>query len=671
MSVFCSGNEAIALALHKAHTSLVVGYPGTPSTEIIETLKKNSHKKQLATTSDRATSKHEQKNSSPPPCKAHWCINEKVAFEMALGAALSGARAAVTMKHVGLNVAADPLMTSAYAGVNGGFVIITADDPNMYSSQNEQDNRNYALFAKLPMLEPSDGNEAYLFTQLAFIISEKFNTPVILRVTMRICHSYETIDTTQTASSLLPPTFPYPPKETTPYFDKTTTRTIMLPDIARNRHSIIETRLPKLAELNSLMPINHFIKGHGTTLLITAGIAYHYILESFKNTPILKLGMTYPLPISFINRQLAPFEEIIVVEELDPFLERELLVNGIPYAKLRKRSRSFYLGELSPERTSDLVLYNKEPAKRRYQNPAAAPNPPRMCSGCPHLTIANLLRDLDLTVSGDIGCYTLAALAPFESLHTVIDMGASIPIMLGMQLASSSPVATAKQTTAAAKIAVIGDSTFLHSGITGLIEARYLSPNGVICLLDNRTTAMTGQQSHAGIGDHPFNPTTHPIDYKKLAEVIGIKNTHKCDPYDLKTARAVLSDALAEPGISFVIFERACALIKSSPPPTKEKNTPLLESSPLAPTKNRFDPKAPPPPRHLITPAEVQNNCVRCGECLNVGCPSITFSDTLGRPTIDKASCIGCGICLAVCEYDALTQKHPSNLLDLVKLEHS
>ena len=576
---FLSGNEALAHACLKNDVKIATGYPGTPSTEIIQTLKKLGGETQ-----------------------AFWSSNEKIALETALGACFTGARTMAVMKHVGLNVASDPFMTASYTGVKGGFVVVSCDDPNMYSSQNEQDNRHYAPFAKIPMLEPSDSQESYDFLRHAFHLSEAYDTPVLLRMTTRVCHSKSLVCITEDQNL-------NPLKIS---FENQQEKFIMLPAYGRKRHYFVEERIKRLQDFSSKIKINVFEKGEGDILYITSGVSYHYLKEVLPKVPILKLGMSYPLPIKKIKKLSLSFSKIVCVEELDPFLEMRLLAEGFC---VQKRNDSFYCGELSPKRVLSLITDNEEKEEAFVFD---SQNPPSLCSGCPHLTISILLRDLNLRVCGDIGCYTLGAQAPFNAIGSVVDMGASIAMMVGMNKVL--PKEEKKRT-----VAVIGDSTFLHSGISALIDAVYQSDLGVVCLLNNDATAMTGRQSHPGslqqeTGKH------QKVNYSKLALSLGVKYLHQVDPYDFQACKTILQKALKEEGLSLIIFNRACALIS--------------------------------PKKKLI--AETKDSCVRCGECLAVGCPSISFDLNRKRPIIDEYSCTGCRICFDVCDHQSIVMKDKS-----------
>jgi len=572
---FLSSNEAVAHACRDCGVDIATGYPGTPSTEIIETIHRLGG------------------------IEASWSTNEKVALETAIGASFAGARSIATMKHVGLNVAADPLMTLSYTGVKGGLVIVSCDDPNAYSSQNEQDNRNYAKFAKIPMFEPSDAQEAYDFFFEAMRVSEKYDTPVLFRMTTRVSHAKSLVQLGGSA----------PPRREIG-FEQDFDKYVMLPRQARERHRFIEQRLLALGEYSNETPLNRFEPGEGSTLIVAAGVSYEYVREVRPELPVFKVGFSYPMPVEKIRVVATGFEQVICAEELDPFMEELLLIEGVA---VKRRDRSFYTGEFSPARVSSFIERNEDPVPLAVPAELPAPAPPALCSGCPNLTILNLFRDLGLQVSGDIGCYTLGALAPFDAIHAVVDMGASIPMATGMHKVL--PQEESDRT-----VAVIGDSTFVHSGITGLVDAVYQRSAGVVCILDNRATAMTGRQGHPGTGTSLQGTDSPGIDYVKLAEAIGVRNVHVIDPYRFRDCDRVVSRALAEEGLSLIVLRRECALI------AKENGPKVM----------------------------VNDNCVRCGSCLRVGCPSISFDEAAGKPHIDEATCIGCGICPQVCNDDAI-----------------
>lgn len=678
-----SGNEAIALACEYADVFLATGYPGTPSTEIIETIQKKTSRIQT-----------------------QWSINEKVALEVAIGSCFFGRRSLAAMKHVGLNVAADPLMTFSYTGVHAGCVIVSCDDPGMYSSQNEQDNRHYAKFAKIPMLEPSDSQEAFDFLIEAFEISERFDTPVLLRLTTRICHgkSILNLDLKQIHSKIQT-TLKIPhhrdklnPSPPLPYIKQE--KHLMLPNISRKRHLFVEERLKKLSAYSSTSPMNVFEENErqDEQLIVTSGVSYQYVKEVFPKHSIFKIGLTYPQPNERITFYARDYRMVICIEELDPFIEENLCSSSAflkTKIKLQKRPYAFYCGELSPTRVKNLIsevqsktafentftdtfknpqteaptanltaIVSLNPTTNDIEKQAtgiydvqtsseALPNAPKLCSGCPHLTIANLLREMGVRVSGDIGCYTLAALEPFSSIDMVLDMGASIPMMTGAAMATQSQQSqkgneaqrgqenlgqSDHSTDSPPIVSIIGDSTFLHSGMTGLLNAQKYHPNGVICLLDNSTTAMTGQQDHPGIDTSTVDTTsmsktsptksTQSINYVQLVKALGVESVYTVDPYHYEQCKLIFKKAIEEDTLTFIIFSRGCALL------TKHQHEQVI----------------------------VRDNCVKCGECLAVGCPSITFDATLQRPKINTDTCIGCDICLPACDYDALKKTNDQSI---------
>lgn len=584
--LFLSGNEAVALSCEYAKVCLATGYPGTPSTEIIETIQKKSQ-----------------------TINTQWSINEKVALETAIGSCFSGNRSIAVMKHVGLNVAADPLMTFSYTGVNAGCVVISCDDPNMFSSQNEQDNRNYAKFSKIPMLEPSDSQEAFDFFLLAIEISEQYDTPVLFRMTTRICHSKTIVNLPEKIVDKKKDDLVEKKKF------KPLEKYIMLPSIARSRHFVVEKRLLELKKKSEQTEINFFEENQKkkNTLIITSGISYQYVKESLGDYSIFKVGFSYPAPTQKIKQIAKDYKKVICIEELDPFLEEQLLAEKLAEkVDVEKRYFTFYCGELSPDRVKKIVADNYEEEPQFSINQSQSK--PALCSGCSHLTIANLLRNLNFQVSGDIGCYTLAAIPPFDAIHSVIDMGASIPVLNGMLQKSKGDDENKNiKKNIKKKIAIIGDSTFLHSGITGLIDLKKHLDNGIVCLLDNEVTAMTGRQDHPGVGEQK-------IDYTKLAEAIGIKNIYQADPYDYSQCQFILEKSIENKELTFIIFKRGCALAT----------------------------------KYQAEKVTVLDSCVKCGECLKVGCPSISFNDKIGHPVVNQQSCIGCSICLDSCEFDSL-----------------
>jgi indolepyruvate ferredoxin oxidoreductase, alpha subunit len=509
-----SGNEAVALAALHADVKLGTGYPGTPSTEILESF-----------------------DALGGP--AQWAPNEKVALEVGIGAAFSGGRALVTMKHVGLNVAADPLFTVAYTGTSGGLVIISADDPGMASSQNEQDNRRFAVAAGLPMLEPADSQEAYDFTLRAFELSERWHTPVLLRMTTRVCHS---------ATILQTPGYPVPPAAQ-PSFVRDVPGRVMIPAFARPAHKRLRTKLAEIAAWNEQQGPN-LVADQGSQALgiITSGISFQHVREAEPTAKVLKLGLTYPLPLETMRAFAASVDRCLVVEEGDPFLYEAARTAGIT---VENKPEMYRFGELNVDRVRRIVA--------RDTSPEAVPpagKPPELCPGCPHRNVFEALHELDCIVSGDIGCYTLGVLPPFSAMDTCVCMGASIGVGLGLR--HTLPPEQARRV-----VSVIGDSTFVHSGITGLVEMVYNPPptGHVLIILDNGTTAMTGLQEHPGTGRRLNHEGTGRVVFEELARSIGIKNIVEVDPIRQSAEiTRVVREALAKDALTLIIARRPCLL---------------------------------------------------------------------------------------------------------------
>ena len=508
-----SGDEAVAQAARDAGVALGAGYPGTPSTEIMEQF-------------------------SALGGKAQWAPNEKVAFEVALGAAFGGARALVTMKHVGLNVAADPLFTAAYTGVTGGLVVVCADDPGLASSQNEQDNRHYARAAGVPMLEPSDSQESYDFTLKAFALSEQWHTPVLLRMTTRVCHSNTLVRTA-------PPTAPAPAA----HYEKDVATRVMIPSNARSAHKRLAEKLQTLAVWNDKSELTITVPGTSDWGVITSGISYMHVREAAPEASVLKLGMTWPLPLDALQKFVSSLKRCLVIEEGDPFLSDALRAQGLA---VDVQPRAFHFGELNVERVRRLV--------RRDETPEPTPvggRPPQLCPGCPHRVSFETLRDLNCIVSGDIGCYTLGVLPPFSAMDTCVCMGASVGVGLGLRHVL--PPEMARRV-----VSVIGDSTFMHSGLTGLLDMVYNPPatGHVVLILDNGTTAMTGLQDHPGTGRRLNLAPARAVAPEKLAEAMGISNVHVIDPVaDRPGFVALLTESLKRDALTVIVARRACLLV--------------------------------------------------------------------------------------------------------------
>jgi len=586
-AVLLSGNEAIAQGAREAGVHVAAGYPGTPSTEILEALARLD-----------------------PDRRVHveWSTNEKVAIDVALGASLGGSRALVTMKHVGLNVASDTFMTAPYTGVGGGLVIVVADDPGMHSSQNEQDSRAYARMAGVPLLEPADSAECREFTIAAFAISERFDTPVLVRTATRIAHARGLVRPGPVRAPGVSKFVPQPAKY------------VMLPGNARRRRLALLERLRALERFADESGLHRVDKGDVDVGIVTAGIAYQYVREVCPRASVLKLGLTHPLPAATVRAFADSVRRVIVVEELEPCLEERLRALGIPV-----EGKVFFPadGELNPERVRDglIAAGALRPSARRRAAPAdgevsAGVRPPVLCPGCPHVVPFVALRDLDAIVMGDIGCYTLAANEPLSAMDSCVAMGSSIGMACGLARSGGAdrPV-----------VAAIGDSTFLHAGIPALIDAVCNGTRITVLVLDNRTTAMTGGQAHAGSGANLRGDPARAIDIAALCRTIGA-STEVVDPYDVAATHRALERAVASPGVSVVIADRPCV---ESPRKIRER------------------------PYEVVT-----DRCVACQLCVDLGCPSILWGNDRfeGRPivTIETETCSGCTVCAQLCPTEAI-----------------
>ena len=567
------GNEAVARGLYEAGVKVVSSYPGTPSTEITE----------FASTYDEIYTE--------------WAPNEKVACEVAFGASVAGARSFCAMKHVGLNVAADPFFTASYIGVNGGMVLAVADDPSMHSSQNEQDSRHYAIGAKVPMLEPSDSAECLAFTKLAYALSEQFDTPVALRLSTRISHS-RSLAELQGRQEL-------PLKD----YVKNPQKNVMLPAFARGRHVFVEERMQKLTEWAETAAINRIEWGGKKIGVITAGSCYQYAREALgEDASYLKLGMVNPLPVKLIQDFAAQVETVYVIEELDDILETHCVKNGV---KVIGKELFPRCGEFSQNLIRKLMKgETPESVSLDLETP---PRPPVMCCGCPHRGLFYALKREKVYVSGDIGCYTLGASAPLSAMDTCLCMGGSISALHGYNKARG---AEAEKKS----VAVIGDSTFIHSGITGLIDIAYNQSNSVVIILDNSITGMTGHQENPTTGKTIKGDPTTAVSLEKLCHAVGIDRVRVVDPYHLSEVQAALKEELAAEEPSVIISRRPCALLKY----VKHK----------APLKVKTD------------------KCVGCKACLNIGCPAISLRDK--KSVIDHTQCVGCGVCQELCKFGAI-----------------
>ncbi|MDB4285299.1 indolepyruvate ferredoxin oxidoreductase subunit alpha [bacterium] len=580
MKKILSGNEAIARGAWEAAADLATGYPGTPSTEILETVARSAE-----------------------GIQCQWSVNEKVALEVAAGASWAGGRVMVTMKHVGLNVAADPLFTLAYTGVRGGLVIVNADDPQQFSSQNEQDNRHYARSAKSPMLEPADSQEAKDFTRAAFDLSEGFDTPVILRTTTRISHSKTLVSLGERVERLLEPAVrKEPPK------------LVMVPEFGRRRHVELEKRILRLKEYAEETPLNVLLPGRGDSLgIITSGAAFQYAREVFPGAGFLKLGLVYPLPKKLITDFASRYRKVIVVEELDPFLEEQIRSWGIEVEGSEKRALT---GELTP----DLVkaAWGKAGGRKRPAAVTGIPaRPPVLCPGCPHRGIFSVLKRKGVFVAGDIGCYTLAAIPPLAALDSCLCMGASFGTAFGMERI----LPPSKKRKVAA---VIGDSTFFHSGITPLADIVYNRGETLCIVLDNRTTAMTGRQEHPGSGRTLGGEEVPRMSVAAIGKAMGVKNVAQVNAYDYRAVERVLDRMLKARGPGLLVNNGACV---------------LLERKPMAP------------------PFVVDKGlCDGCRRCLMIACPSLSLEGKRkkAKVLIDPLTCYGCNLCAEVCTRGAI-----------------
>jgi len=572
-----SGNEAIARGAFEAGVTVGAGYPGTPSTEILENLVKYK-----------------------PDVYCEWSPNEKVAFEVAAGAALSGARSIVTMKHVGLNVAADPLMTLSYISVEGGFVACVADDPGMHSSQNEQDTRNYARFAKIPIFEPSDSQEAKDFLILAMQVSEQFKTPAILRTTTRVSHSRSLVEIGERASPGKPVGFA-----------KNPSRFVPIPVWGRPMRVRVEERLKSLQKISESSPVNRIRWRDRNLGIISSSIAYQYAREVWPDASFLKLGMSYPFPDALIREFAAGVSSLLVVEELDDFIEEHVKALG-----LTCRGRDVVSGimELSVDRlrSSKARLEGRDVAEPKPSpfSEGLPPRPPVLCPGCPHRGVFYALGKEKVVVTGDIGCYSLGAFPPLNRMDSILCMGAGISMAHGMEKAGEPQKV----------VGVVGDSTFFHSGITGLLDIAYNHGHSTIIVLDNRTTAMTGHQDHPGTGRTLMGEPTLAVKIENIGRACGISRVNAINPYDLEETRRVISQEIAINEPSLIVSRAPC---------------PLRERKKVG------------EPRRILA-----EECKGCEICLGLGCPAIENGE--GGPRINETLCAGCGLCQQVCPAEAI-----------------
>lgn len=566
------GNEAIARGAYEAGVKVSAAYPGTPSTEISENIVKY------------------------PEIYAEWSPNEKVAMEVAIGASISGVRSMASMKHVGVNVASDPLYTISYAGVNGGLVLVAADDPGLYSSQNEQDSRCVARAAIVPVLEPSDSAEAKEFTKFAFEISEKYDTPVILRTTTRLSHSQGLVEL---CDRVVPEDKVY---------ERNAAKYVMMPGNAKKRHLYVEERMKKMAEDGCDFPINKVEYNDTSIGFITSGIPYQYVKEACPNASVLKLGMVHPLPKKLIQEFASKVDKLYIFEELEPVIEEQVRSWGIEAVG---KEIFTVQGEYSANMLRRILL-NQEPVK---ENAAQVPaRPPILCPGCPHRSVFSVLNKLKIHAAGDIGCYTLGAVAPLNVIDTTVCMGASISTLHGMEKAKGKDYTKNW-------VAVIGDSTFMHTGINSLMNMVYNQGTGTVMILDNSTTGMTGHQDHAATGKTLMGDIVPAIDIFKLCLALGIKHVTEVNAFDTAELEKVVKEETARDEVSVIITKSPCVLLKGNVFP------------------------------NVCRP--VSEKCKKCGVCLRPGCPALTRNAD-GTVSIDTTMCNGCGLCKSLCKFDAI-----------------
>jgi indolepyruvate ferredoxin oxidoreductase alpha subunit len=566
-----SGNEAFARGAWEAGAAVGVGYPGTPSTEILEAFAKMDG------------------------VVAQWAPNEKVALEVAAGVSLGGARAIVTMKHVGLNVAADVLFTLAYTGVTGGLVLVVADDPGMHSSQNEQDTRNYAAFARVPLLEPADSQEALAYIRRAFDISERFDIPVIVRSTIRISHSKGLVALGEREE-----------REAGPYRSQFG-KYVMMPGNAKRRRIDLDARFEALTTMAEDLDLNRTEKGEGRLGVVTSGVTYQYVREALPEASVLKLGILHPFPEALVREFAAGVEELAVVEELDPYITSRVRQLGLPLREIDLPRT----GEYTPAMVAQAFGKDAAPLREAFDDLPA--RPPMLCPGCPHRGVFHLLRQMGAAVMGDIGCYTLGALPPLSSMDACVCMGASIGMAYGAELAG---VAEGRPV-----VAVIGDSTFAHSGLTGLLNIVYHGGNTTTVILDNRVTAMTGHQDNPFTGRTLMGDPAPELDIERVCEALGVEHVAVVDPNNLPKTERALQAALEHEGPSVVVARRPCALlVKSDRPPMAVK----------------------------------AETCTACGVCIRLGCPALSKDALTAKAVIDAAQCVGCAQCVAVSTYRAI-----------------
>ena len=569
------GNEAIARGAYEAGVKISSAYPGTPSTEVSENVVKYDE------------------------VYAEWAPNEKVAMEVALGASIAGVRSMCAMKHVGVNVAADPLYTAAYTGVKGGLVLVAADDPGMYSSQNEQDSRMVARAAMVPVVEPSDSAEAKEFMKYAFDLSEKYDTPIILRSTTRLSHSQGLVELQERVE----------PEDIA--YERDAAKFVMMPGNAIKRHLFVEDRLKRMAEDANTMPINKVEYNDLSVGFITSGIPYQYVKEAMPNASVLKLGLVNPLPKKLIEEFASKVDKLYIFEELEPVIEEQVKAWGISKAVGKEifTVQGEYNAEMIREKVLGEPTYADKPA-------AVPPRPPILCPGCPHRSVFTVLKKLKIHGAGDIGCYTLGAVAPLSVIDTTICMGASISTLHGMEKAKGKDYIRNW-------VAVIGDSTFMHTGINSLVNMVYNQSTGTVIILDNSTTGMTGHQDHAATGKTLKGETVPAINIYGLCKSLGIENVYEVDAFNQKELEEVIKRETAREAVSVIITKAPCALLKGVKFPFKCR--------------------------------PVSDKCKKCGACLKPGCPALTKNED-GTISIDETMCNGCGLCMQLCKFSAIEQ---------------
>ncbi len=573
-----SGNEAIAQGAWEAGCSIGVGYPGTPSTETLESFAKKEG------------------------VYAEWCPNEKVALEVAVGASAAGARVIATMKHVGVNVAADPLFTAAYTGVGGGMLVLAADDPGMHSSQNEQDSRYYALAARIPIIEPSDSQEALLFAKDAFGLSEEFDIPFLMRSTVRVSHAKTPTEPSGRTEHVR--------KE----YVKDPSKWVMMPAYAKGRRIDLDARWQRLREWAEECPYNTVEMRDTAMGVVCSGAVYQHVRDALPNASVFKLGVTWPLPEAKLKQFREDVDKLYCIDEASPFISSHVAALGIRIDEMPGSLPPY--GELSPRAIR--IAFDQQVPEAEQAQPNLPPRPPALCAGCPHRLVFKELVRAKCIVTGDIGCYTLGALPPLSALDSTVDMGASISMAHGFELALAnedhSPV-----------VAVIGDSTFAHSGLTSLLNTAYNQGCGTVCILDNRTTGMTGHQGNPVNGKTLQGRVTRELDLEAVVTSLGVDDVRTVNPNDMKATREAIKEATqATDRLSVIVFRSPCVLLRDS--------------------------------FVVQNPYYINASCTGCGSCISLGCPAIAKDAETGSATIDTSSCVGCGQCAQYCGFHAIEQ---------------